>query len=43
MYKIKVMKMENLWNDECQDRTQVLGEKLVHLPLFPSKIPHGLP
>lgn len=43
MYNIKVTKKEHLWNDDCHDRTKVLGEKPICMPLLPSKIPHGLP
>jgi len=42
MYNIKVMKREHLWNDDCQGRIKVLGEKPICMSLLPSKIPHGL-
>ena len=37
MYNIKVTKREHSWNDDCQGRIKVLGEKSICMSLLPSK------
>jgi hypothetical protein len=32
--------MEHWWNDTDREKSKILREKLVPVPLFPPKIPH---